>query len=128
MSEIKFPTVEEALYLHAILIERFGGGEGLVDLGLLESALARPRSGYYKTLSEQAAALMHSLTKNHAFVDGNKRMGLALTSVFLMMNGVDFDCPPDESEQLILDIAEGKLQSVAQIAERLENWLKPLRK
>ena len=82
-----YPTLEEALYLHDRLIKRFGGSAGARDLGLLESALARPRSGYYESLSLQAAALMQSLSQNHAFVDGNKRVAFALTAVFLHMNG-----------------------------------------
>lgn len=82
-----FPTLEEALYLHELLIREFGGSPGVLDRGLLESALARPRSGYYQSLSEQAAALMHSLALNHPFVDGNKRVAFALTAVFLRING-----------------------------------------
>jgi len=82
-----YPTLEEALYLHDRLIKRFGGSAGVRDLGLLESALARPRSGYYESLSLQSAALMQSLSQNHAFVDGNKRVAFALTAVFLHMNG-----------------------------------------
>lgn len=123
MKEIQYPTLEEALYLHSVLIERFGGSTGVLDPGLLESALARPRSGYYKTLSEQAAALMQSLTKNHAFSDGNKRMALALTAIFLSMNGVELSCSADESERLILDIAENKLQTVDEISALIEKWM-----
>lgn len=88
MKETLYPTLEEALYLHSILLQRFGGTPGVLDKGLLESALGRPKSGYYKSLSEQAAALMQSLAMNHAFVDGNKRVAFALTAVFLRINGV----------------------------------------
>lgn len=65
------------------MISSVGRLDGLRDLGLLESALARPRSGYYSSLSEQGAALMQSLASNHAFVDGNERMAFAATAVFL---------------------------------------------
>jgi death-on-curing protein len=106
MSETKFPTVEEALYLHELLIARFGGSPGVVDLGLLESALARPRSGCYLTLSAQAAALLHSLAKNRAFVDGNKRMALALTATFLLMNGYNLRASANQSEKFILSVAK----------------------
>lgn len=123
MKEVQYPTLEEALYLHSVLIEKFGGRTGVLDLGLLESALARLRSGYYKTLSEQAAALMHSLTRNHAFSDGNKRMALALTAIFLSMNGVELSCSADESERLILDMAENKLQTVDDISAIIEKWM-----
>jgi death-on-curing protein len=88
MKETIYPTLEEALYLHDILLEKFGGATGVLDKGLLESALARPRSGYYRTLSEQAAALMQSLAMNPPFVDGNKRVAFALTAVFLRLNGL----------------------------------------
>lgn len=87
MKETLYPTLEEALYLHDILIQRFGGASGVLDKGSLESALARPRSGYYRFLSEQAAALMQSLAMNHPFVDGNKRVAFALTAIFLKLNG-----------------------------------------
>lgn len=88
MKETLYPTLEEALYLHDVLIQRFGGKSGVLDKGFLESALARPRSGYYTSLSEQAAALMQSLAMNHPFVDGNKRVAFALTAVFLKLNGL----------------------------------------
>ncbi len=71
-------------------------------MGLLESALARPRSGYYATILEQAAALMHSLALNHCFVDGNKRIAFALTAVFLRMNGFDLNVPALAAERLII--------------------------
>jgi death-on-curing protein len=88
MKETLYPTHEEALYLHEVLIQRFGGKAGVLDKGLLESALARPRSGYYRSITEQAAALMQSLAMNHPFVDGNKRVAFALTAVFLKLNGL----------------------------------------
>ena len=88
MKETLYPTLEEALYLHDILIQRFGGASGVLDKGSLESALARPRSGYYRSLSEQAAALMQSLAMNPPFVDGNKRVAFALTAIFLKLNGL----------------------------------------
>ena len=97
-----YPTLEEALYLHRKLIERFGGSEGVRDLGLLESALARPQSGYYSTVYEQAAALLQSLVQNHAFVDGNKRVGFALTAVFLLLNGYHFRVSAEEGEEFII--------------------------
>ena len=128
MKEGKFPSVDEALYLHAALIERFGGSEGLRDRGLLESALARPRSGYYRSLSEQAAALMHSLAKNHCFVDGNKRIALALTAAFLMLNGFRLMASADDSESLIINIASGKIDTVADIAQWLEGHMEKIRR
>jgi death on curing protein len=67
-------TLEEALRIHEVLIREFGGAHGVRDLGLLESALLRPQTGYYADLIEEAAALWESLAMNHPFVDGNKRV------------------------------------------------------
>lgn len=103
MDRTLFPTVEEALHLHALLVDRFGGTPGVRDLGLLESALARPRSGYYRSLSEQAAALLQSLALNHCFVDGNKRMAFALAVTFLRVNGAVLRVDPDEGEQFLIE-------------------------
>src|SRR5262245_35038562 len=66
---------------------RFGGAGGLRDRGALEAALARPRSGYYADVIEEAAALMESLSQNHPFVDGNKRVAISVTAAFLRTNG-----------------------------------------
>ena len=65
-----YPSVDDALYAHARLIERFGGSTGIRDRNGLESALARPRSGYYKDIIQEAAALWESLSQNHPFIDG----------------------------------------------------------
>ena len=114
-----FPTVEETLYLHQRLLERHGGRPGVRDLGMLESALHRPRSGYYDTLSEQAAALMQSLAMNHAFVDGNKRVAFACTAVFLRMNGYRLSVGADEAERFLIEEVIG----AAATAERIAEWL-----
>jgi death-on-curing protein len=66
----------------------YAGAAGVRDRGLVESALARARSGYYGSLSEQAAALLQSFAMNHGFVDGNKRVAWASSLVFLRMNGL----------------------------------------
>ena len=70
MDRVQFLTLDELLALHERLIERFGGSVGVRDLGLAESALFRPKSGYYDDVVEMAAALFESLVMNHAFVDG----------------------------------------------------------
>jgi len=119
-----FPTLEEALYLHAELIERFGGTPGVRDRGLLESCLARPRSGYYRSLSEQAAALMQSLARNHAFVDGNKRMAFALTAVFLRLNGYSLSVGAEAGEHFVVRrVIEGQAE-LDEIADWIEHHLK----
>ena len=115
-----YPTLEEALHLHQRLIERFGGTAGVRDLGLLASALARPSSGYYMSLSEQAAALLQSLALNHCFLDGNKRMAFALAGVFLRLNGVRLVVEPAEGERfLVQEVIVGKAD-LAAIAAWLE--------
>jgi len=84
---IQFLSVDEVLAIHERLIEQFGGTSGVRDMGLLESALFRPQSGYYNDLSEMAAAQFESLLLNHPFVDGNKRVAFFATDIFLRLNG-----------------------------------------
>lgn len=124
MKETLFPTLEEALFLYEELIKRFGGVAGVRDMGLLESALARPRSGYYKTLSEQAAALMHSLARNHCFVDGNKRMAFALSAVFVEMNGYRLLVSPEEGERFLVQEVIVRKVEVNEIADWIEHLMK----
>ena len=90
MNDHEYLTVADALALHAILIKRYGGSEGVRDMGALESALFRPQTGYYKDLIEEAAALLESLAINHPFIDGNKRVAFAVTDTFLRINGLKF--------------------------------------
>lgn len=118
-------TLEEALNLHRQLLDRFGGADGVRDPGLLESALARPRSGYYASLSEQAAALMQSLAGNHAFVDGNKRMAFAATAVFLSMNGYRLEVDADEAERFLIDEVIQDRADVPTIETWLERFMRP---
>ena len=82
-----YPVFDEVVESHDRLIDRFGGSLGLRDRGALESALARPRSGYYNDLIEEAAALWESLSQNHPFLDGNKRVAITVTAAFLALNG-----------------------------------------
>ena len=79
--------------VHARLVSRFGGSLGIRDRGALESALARPQTGYYGDLIQEAAALWESLSQNHPFVDGNKRVAVTVTAAFLKVNGyvLEFD-------------------------------------
>ena len=84
---IQHLTLDETLAIYEELVEKFGGTRGVRDLGLLESALYRPRTGYYRDLSEMAAALFESLLMNHPFIDGNKRVAFFATDVFLRLNG-----------------------------------------
>ena len=101
-----------------------GADPGVRDYGLLESALARPRASAfgedaYPSVHEKAAALMHSLARNHALVDGNKRLALAGTLAFLGMNGIRLTLTNDEAYDLVIDVATGELDDVPDIADRL---------
>lgn len=94
-------TLDEALRIHQLLIERFGGAKGVRDHGLIEAALLRPQTGYYADLLEEAAALWESLAMNHGFVDGNKRVAYACLELFLQLNGIDNSAENDEIERFI---------------------------
>ena len=94
----------DILAIYADQIERYGGGEGIRDPGLLEAALFRPQTGYYPTLIDEAAALWESLSQNHPFVDCNKRTAFAATYVFLAINGLDIIATDDEAQNFVLGL------------------------
>ena len=96
--------VDDILAIHADQIERYGGGDGIRDPGLLEAALFRPQTGYYPTLIDEAAALWESLSQSHPFVDGNKRTAFAATYVFLAINGLDIIATDDEAQDFVLGL------------------------
>jgi len=121
---VLFLTLQETLELHEQLIHRFGGSMGVRDMGLLESALIRAQTGYYDTLSMQAAALLQSLCQNYCFVDGNKRVAFAGTAIFLRMNGYRLSVKPDNGESFLIDdVIQNKI-SVEDIATWLEKSMK----
>lgn len=119
-----YPTLLEIIELHKNLIERFGGTSGIRDLGLLESALMRPQTGYYTSLSLEAAALLQSLARNYAFVDGNKRVAFATTAIFLRMNGYRLKVDPDNGESFLIEKVIKAKVSVEEIAAWIEKHLK----
>lgn len=111
-----------------LAIEAALGSPGVRDVGLLESALARPQAtafgeDAYATLPLKAAALVHSIVTNHALVDGNKRLGHVALRLFLGMNDHDIQATQDEKFDLIMAIAEGGLRDVGEIAGRIEALL-----
>lgn len=126
MKVVLYPTLVETLELHERLIERFGGSRGVRDLGLLESALMRPQTGYYKSLSLQAAALLQSLTQNHAFVDGNKRVAFATTAIFLRMNGYRLKVDADNGESFLIQKVIKKKMSLVEITSWIEKHMKEI--
>lgn len=105
-------TVEEVMALHKKLIERTGGSDGLRDQSLLESAVYSAMTGFegseaYPTVQEKAARLMFALTNNHAFVDGNKRIGVFVMLMTLQLNNVKIKYTQSELISLGLSVAEG---------------------
>ena len=117
---MEYLTLEEVLLLHARLIQRTGGSGGVRDMRLLDSALARPRATFggedlYPGLWHTAAVLMHSLVKNHPFVDGNKRTALTATGLFLELNGYTMTASNEEAldfaRRLVLGEIDVKLMA-----------------
>lgn len=103
-----------------------GGDMPVRDQGLLESALSRPRASAfgrdaYGSLNEKAAALTHSLARNHGLIDGNKRLSLAALIAFLGMNGKRLSFSNEEAYEFIMDVASGRLDDVSEIAERVDH-------
>ena len=117
---VSFLTRDEVLEIHKRLIERFGGKSGVRDLGLLESALFRPRTGYYNDLTEMAAALFESLIMNHPFIDGNKRVAFFSTDIFLRINGYKFKIDANKAHKFLI----GLLESDKCNYENLLPWIK----
>ncbi|MBW3602089.1 MAG: Fic family protein [Actinobacteria bacterium] len=117
MSELTYLTTEDVLYL----IRRLGVGP-VRDLGLIDAALARPRaSAYgtdaYPTLALKAAAMLQSLVRNHALIDGNKPLAWLATAVFADLNDRPIGLTDDEAFQLVMDAADGSA-AVEEIARR----------
>ena len=122
-------TLAELLHI----AERAMGQEPPVrDYGLLEAAAARPRATAfgaeaYPDLDTKAAALLHSLARSHALIDGNKRLALAATIAFYGVNGHRLTFTNDEAYDLIIDVATGKLDAVNEIAGQLSRATEPRR-
>lgn len=105
--------------MHRLLISEFGGMRGLRDRGLLEAAIYRPQNGYHDDLIHEAAALMESLANNHAFLDGNKRISLAVTDTFLRVNGFYLELEPLTAHRFIMEAISKREFRIRQIRE----WL-----
>ena len=120
-------TLPELLHV----AERTLGPEVLVrDPGLLDSALARPRAtafgrDAYDSLEGKAGALLHSLARNHALVDGHKRLALATTIAFMGLNGYRLTLTNDEAYTLVIEVASGLLDDVADIEARIRAGIAP---
>lgn len=117
-----FLNLEELMH---IAVRTLGGEPEARDSGLLASALARPQASAfgqdaYRGIDQKAAALLHSLARNHALIDGNKRLALAATVAFYGMNGMRLTLGNDEAYELVIDIASGRIDDVPAIASVLE--------
>lgn len=126
---MNYLTTEQVLFLHARLIEETGGSHGVRDVALLESAVARPRATFggedlYPDLFSKAAALMDSLIRNHPFIDGNKRTGIAAAALFLRQNGRHLTATNPELESFTLHVAESR-PDISEIAAWLEAHSRP---
>ena len=117
--------------LLVIATDAIGSPPLVRDYGLLKAALARPAatvfgSDAYPTIHAKAAALLHSLAANHALVDGNERLALLATYVFLDLNGHELNATQEAAYSLVISVADGTLSDVEKIAERLAAWSRPL--
>jgi death-on-curing protein len=110
---IRYLTLAEVLELHRLVVGQTGGAAGLRDLGALEAAVAQPRQSFggqdlYPSLAAKVAALGFGLIANHAFVDGNKRVGHAAMDTMLLLNGAELRATIDDAEGMIVRVAAGQ--------------------
>ena len=121
-NEPRWITYEQAIAIHSRQLRRFGGAPGLRDEGMLRSALERPINKWryeQSELAELAAAYAFRLAKNHAFVDGNKRIAFHAMMVFLRGNGIEFAPDPAHATAIILSLAAGEVSE-----ESLTRWIR----
>ena len=116
-------TVDEIISLHKKLIEKTGGSDGIRDINLLESAVFSAEASFgdkecYPTVEEKAARLMYALTNNHAFVDGNKRIGVFVMLITLKLNNAELKYTQDELISLGLAVASGETDY-----EKIYKWI-----
>lgn len=127
---MNYLNIHQILAIYNEVINETGGSEGIRDIGLLESAIARPQSGFageefYPDVFSKAAALGHSIIRNHPFVDGNKRTGYMVMRLFLNVNGYDLKAPLKEKYKFVIEIAQNmKEESIAQWLKRHSQKIK----
>ncbi len=113
MNSPRFLDITDVLEIHQSRIDLYGGTAGIRDIGMLQSALAQPQAGsggqfFHEDIFSMAAAYWYHISRNHPFLDGNKRTALAVCLVFLDVNGYEIDADPNELEELALAISQGK--------------------
>lgn len=116
-------NIEIVKYFHAILIDEFGGSTGIRDPKALQAAIQRPFSTFdgkdlYPTIYDKAAALVESLVKNHAFIDGNKRIGYVMLRFYLIESGYDLSASQTDKYNFIIEISKGNLNF-----EGIKEWI-----
>jgi death-on-curing protein len=116
-------NIEIVKYFHSILIDEFGGSSGIRDLNALKAAIQRPYSTFdgkdlYPTVYDKATALVESLVKNHAFIDGNKRIGYVMLRFFLLESGYDLSASQTDKYNFITEISKGILEF-----EGIKKWI-----
>lgn len=121
---MKYLSIQEVLFIHDQAVKRFGGSLGARDIGLIDSALARPQASFdgkdlYVGIFIKAAALIHSLLKNHAIVDGNKRTSYATTGLFLKINGYELTNLHEKSLEFTMNVENNNLY-----LKDIASWLK----
>lgn len=122
MNEPRWVSLRQAMQIHGEQLAVFGGLAGLRDPGVLESALDRPRNKFHhgeKSLTALAAAYAFGVTKNLAFIDGNRRTALIVTAVFLIKNGIQFAPDQGDATRIILELAAGALTE-----DELTAWIR----
>ncbi|MBX3179449.1 MAG: type II toxin-antitoxin system death-on-curing family toxin [Candidatus Hydrogenedentes bacterium] len=114
-------TTPMALEIHRRQIARYGGSDGVRDLGLLDSALNRPRNVFHYEgpvpLARLAASYCFGISRNHPFIDGNKRVSFVVASVFMLLNGFNVEASEDDVVETMLAVASGEMSE-----EALTDW------
>lgn len=125
-SIIQYVSLEEALAIHERLNDVFGGSAGVRDMGLLESALYRPQTGYYDNIIQMSAALFESLLMNHPFVDGNKRAAFFVTDTFLRLNGYKIVVDAKSAHAFIVGLLKSNKVDFDTLAAWIKNYIHKL--
>ena len=117
-------SLEEIIYIHSEVVKETGGSDGIRDTGLLDSAVNAPFQSFggydvYPTIYEKAARLGFGLARNHAFVDGNKRIAVIAVLEFLSANGIEIDCTESELSSMFYNLAASE-----ETFDALVKWLK----
>ena len=131
MKKTSYISLDIVLAIHDDMIEKYGGSYGIRDLGLIQSAIARPQSSFqgedlYINIFDKAAALFHSIIFNHAFIDGNKRTAMVSTARFLSINGYTFDVDDKEFVNFPLRVTNNHL-SIDEISKWLQRHSKKIK-